>query len=66
MGSSVGSQFLYEYPAGMPARRASSSVALGGGWDAVLGRCCDDDCGRGGGLVGCCVPVKEARRGRGF
>lgn len=30
MGSSVGSQFLYEKPAGMPARWASAAVALGG------------------------------------
>lgn len=37
MGCSVGSQFLIEYPGGIPARIASSSVALGGGFDVVDG-----------------------------
>jgi hypothetical protein len=47
MGSSDGSQFLSEYPAGMRCLRASASVALGAG--AVF--LCDEDgrvvCGRG-------------------
>lgn len=55
MGSSAGSQFFSEYPAGMRCLRASASVALGvEGVEAGLLRCelaGRTVCGRGGGTA---------------
>lgn len=60
MGSSVGSQFLSEYPGGMRCARASASVALGGVGGAFL----DELEGRGPLAVdGRCGVDCEERRG---